>query len=98
MPHARKYTLTAALGLSALLLAPVVPQAYAELPGTTVHVVQAGETLIQIADTLGVDANTLVSLNNLDNPDLLSIGQALTVPGSPNAAVFSPSSTQGGPA
>jgi cell wall-associated NlpC family hydrolase len=94
MPHARKYTLTAALGLSALLLAPVVPQAYAELPGTTVHVVQAGETLVQIADTLGVDPNSLVGLNNLDNPDLLSIGQTLLIPGSSNVGTWSSGSGQ----
>src|ERR671937_129721 len=93
MRHARMYTLTAALGLTALLLVPeAVPMAYAQLPGTTVHVVEPGDTLWSIGERLGVDTSTLVRLNNLDNGDLLSIGQSLKVPaGSDAAATPSPS-------
>jgi peptidoglycan endopeptidase LytE len=66
--------------------------AYAQLPGTTVHVVEPGDTLWSIGERLGVDTSTLVRLNNLDNGDLLSIGQSLKVPaGSDAAATSSPS-------
>jgi murein DD-endopeptidase MepM/ murein hydrolase activator NlpD len=44
------------------------------------HTVQAGDTLYAIADQFGVSAETLMWANNMElNPDLLRLGQELTV-------------------
>lgn len=44
------------------------------------HIVQAGETLSMIAQKYQVSLDSLVRLNNLTNPDLLSIGQVIRLP------------------
>jgi LysM repeat protein len=49
-------------------------------PTATVHVVAAGETLGQIAERYDVDLADLMAANNLDNPNVLAVGQTLTVP------------------
>jgi LysM repeat protein len=52
-------------------------------PGTqTVHVVQSGETLGSIARRYNVTINSIVQANNLANPNQLSVGQELIIPGS----------------
>lgn len=66
-----------------LLFAAVVPVAAApplqgEVP---VHVVQPGETLSVIAQRYGVTVAAIVSSNNLADPDRLSVGQELSIPG-----------------
>ncbi|PKO22849.1 MAG: hypothetical protein CVU38_07030 [Chloroflexi bacterium HGW-Chloroflexi-1] len=44
------------------------------------HTVQAGDTLYAIADRYGISAETLMWANNMElNPDLLRLGQPLTV-------------------
>jgi cell wall-associated NlpC family hydrolase/nucleoid-associated protein YgaU len=70
--------MAAAASALSLLLAPVV--ARAEPAGATIRVVEPGETLSQIADSLGVDSATLAKLNNLDDVNFLVAGQSLTVP------------------
>ncbi|HLS10199.1 LysM peptidoglycan-binding domain-containing protein [Lentibacillus sp.] len=45
-----------------------------------IHVVQRGDTLWQIAQNYGVDINQIVLLNELDNPDVLVVGQSLVIP------------------
>ena len=67
-----------------VLVAPV--GVHAELAGPTIHVVQPGETLSQIALDAGIDGATLASLNGLDDPNLLIAGQALKLPGAPSLA------------
>jgi LysM repeat protein len=47
------------------------------------HVVQSGETLSLIARRYNVDVETLTALNELDNPNLLSVGQTLKLPDAP---------------
>lgn len=42
--------------------------------------VKSGETLADIARYLGVSQTTLISLNNIPNPDLLYAGQTLKYP------------------
>ena len=42
--------------------------------------VKFGETLADIARYLGVSQSTLISLNNIPNPDLLYAGQTLKYP------------------
>ena len=41
--------------------------------------VQQGDTLSSIARNFGVSASELISLNNLENPDLVKIGQVLVI-------------------
>lgn len=45
-----------------------------------VHVVQAGETLAEIAIRYGVDLDALVELNGIDNIDHIEVGQELLIP------------------
>lgn len=51
------------------------------------YIVQPGDTLYSIAWRYGIDYRTLASWNELDNPDLILIGQRirLTAPGSTSA-------------
>lgn len=46
-----------------------------------IHVVTRGETLNRIASAYGVSGKHLAEANGLKNPDLIRIGQELTVPG-----------------
>jgi len=47
---------------------------------TSVYVVQAGDTLADIASRLGVRLDDLITLNGIQNPDRISVGQVLQVP------------------
>lgn len=63
--------------------------------GLAVHVVAAGETLAGLAVQFDTTVAALVEANQLANPDLLRIGQQLSVPsGSPAVAVAAPSPTK----
>ena len=44
------------------------------------HIVQQGETLSTIAKAYNVTTKVLIDVNNLKNPDRLSIGQKLFIP------------------
>ncbi|PJF28194.1 MAG: hypothetical protein CUN53_01270, partial [Phototrophicales bacterium] len=62
-------------------------------PGVTIHVVQRGETLFDIARAHGLTIQALADLNNIANPNSIFVGQRLLVPSgdlmiaSPTAAV-----------
>jgi LysM repeat protein len=47
----------------------------------TDYTVKAGDTLSEIAQANGADWHHLAKINNLDNPDLILIGQTLTLDG-----------------
>jgi lipoprotein-anchoring transpeptidase ErfK/SrfK len=47
---------------------------------TTTHIVEPGQELALIARQYGVDMQQIVALNDLANPDLLYVGQELTIP------------------
>jgi LysM repeat protein len=47
---------------------------------TEMYTVMAGDTLAKIARRYGVSVSVIVKANNLENPNLLEIGQVLTVP------------------
>lgn len=44
-----------------------------------IHVVQAGETLRLIAEKYGVTIQTLVALNDIEDADVIKVGQELVV-------------------
>ena len=48
---------------------------------STIYIVQPGDTLAQIANRLGVRIDDLITLNGIQNPDLLHPGQELKIPG-----------------
>lgn len=47
---------------------------------TAVHVVSTGETLFSIAQQYNTTIDRLVELNQLANPDIITVGQSLSVP------------------
>jgi LysM repeat protein len=48
--------------------------------GQRIHVVQEGETLSEIARAYEVTVEEIVQANGLDNPNAISVGQALVIP------------------
>lgn len=57
------------------------PEEAAEVDnGPLVHVVVAGDTLGRISDTYEVSMDDIIAANNLDNPNILSVGQELIIP------------------
>ncbi len=58
------------------------PQIFAQdNPTNPVYVVQLGETLSQIAQKFNVTVNEIISINSISNPDLISPGIRLYIPG-----------------
>lgn len=49
-------------------------------PRVSVYVVEAGDTLSGIARRLGTDVESLVEVNGIANPNMLSLGQQLKLP------------------
>ncbi|NWF67551.1 MAG: LysM peptidoglycan-binding domain-containing protein [Chloroflexi bacterium] len=56
------------------------PTAATNASGQTIHVVQAGQTLVSIARQYGVTVQAIVSANNIANPNVISAGQELIIP------------------
>lgn len=50
--------------------------------GTTTHIVERGQELGLIAREYGVTVEEIIELNGIANPDLLYVGQELTIPAS----------------
>lgn len=44
------------------------------------HMVQPGETIYSIANLYGIPAGTLITINNIFNPDVIEAGQVLKIP------------------
>lgn len=51
------------------------------LAGSGTHIVASGDTLGDIAYSNGISVSALVEANGIANPDLIRIGQKLTIPG-----------------
>jgi lipoprotein-anchoring transpeptidase ErfK/SrfK len=62
---------------------------------TTKHIVEAGQELGLIAREYNVSLEDVIRLNNLSNPDLLYVGQELTIPA---AGIYEPTQTDAPPA
>lgn len=50
-------------------------------PGPLLHTVQPGETLVSIAAAYGVPLAELIAVNNIQDPNLIQVGQVLVIPG-----------------
>jgi LysM repeat protein len=61
----------------------VIPGALVVIPdtGERVYVVEAGDTLSEIATRFGVTVNELVEENDIDDPNIILRGQRLVIPG-----------------
>lgn len=57
-----------------------------EQPSTTTYTVEAGDTLWAIASEYNTSVHAIVAENNISNPDFISVGQTLTLPGSDNGS------------
>lgn len=69
--------LTATVGLSLLL----APPAHAQDVSTDGYVVQAGDTLSAIASRFGITLEALVDANGIADPNLITAGRVLLIPG-----------------
>ncbi len=56
------------------------PDAATPPAGTRTYTVQSGDTLDGIARQLGVSATALAAVNKIDDPNLIRVGQVLTIP------------------
>jgi LysM repeat protein len=72
------------------------PATYTPTPELIVHQVQAGETLLLIAQTYGVDVNAIIELNNLPNADSIFEGQKLLIPAQAAVGAGTPQALGGG--
>jgi cell wall-associated NlpC family hydrolase/nucleoid-associated protein YgaU len=64
--------------------------ARAESASPGIHIVQAGDTLLQIALDANVDMAALAKLNGLDQTDILAVGETLKLPAPAPAATAAP--------
>jgi LysM repeat protein len=82
-PSSRRVVRTLSIaGLGAGITAAGAGAAFA-----TDYTVKPGDTLSEIAQAKGADWHQLAELNNLQNPDLILIGQTLQLDGAQKAAV-----------
>lgn len=58
---------------------PTAVPAEIEVPRLT-YTVEAGDLLADIAATFGVPLGAIVSVNDMENPDLINIGQEIVIP------------------
>ena len=70
---------TEAVAEDAVVDAVVAPPARAETPKPRTHTVEEGESLRMLAAKYAVSPETIMAANGISNPDLLKIGQELTI-------------------
>ncbi|NLE45914.1 MAG: LysM peptidoglycan-binding domain-containing protein [Chloroflexi bacterium] len=74
---------TPAVGVTAtdpIVLPPEASATPTITPEPTIHIVQSNDTLYSIAFDYGVDPDLLQSVNGIEDPTLLQIGQELIIP------------------
>lgn len=74
------------------LVLPVATPAYAD----TIYVVQRGDTLGVIAARFGVTVQAIINANGIANPNLIFVGQRLTIPTGGGPAPTQPPNAGGG--
>ncbi len=62
---------------------PTETQPVPATPAPVTYTVKSGDTLSGIADLFGVTVDDIVRINNIADPNSLSEGQVLTIPGRP---------------
>jgi len=89
MQHVRQLM----IALVALVVLLTTPMLVAAQGGQTTHTVQAGENLTRIALKYGTTVQALVQANNITNPNLVFVGQVLTIPGAGITPTLPPGGT-----
>ncbi len=89
MQHVRQLMI-ALVALAVLLTTPMLVAAQG---GQTTHTVQAGENLTRIALKYGTTVQAIVQANNITNPNLVFVGQVLTIPGASITPTLQPTGT-----
>ena len=69
------------VGTTLRLAGPLAPESAVSPTTSAVHVVAAGESLNTVAARYGTSVSQLVSTNGLADPNLIRVGQELTIPG-----------------
>lgn len=82
MARARKHLGLSSFVILALLLALTSTALAAPASGDGIHVVQAGDTLLAIAQRYGVTVDAIMQANGLASRSLIRTGQQLVIPGS----------------
>jgi LysM repeat protein len=77
-----------------LICLAVSPGIASRAQGSTTYTVQAGDNLYRIALRFGVSVAAIQQANNIDNPNLIFVGQVLQIPGGTGPA---PTQAPGGP-
>ena len=67
--------------LLVLLFTNSIPANAQSTPVKPVYIVQKGDTLLQIATRFGISVDDLINQNNISDPNSISIGAQLTIPG-----------------
>jgi LysM repeat protein len=85
----QRLTIPGASGAPAPTPAPTQPPATGTPPPPSggVYVVQPGDTLSRIAARFGVTIQAIMSANGITNPNLIFVGQRLTIPGASSTPV-----------
>jgi LysM repeat protein len=73
------------VGTTLRLAGPVAPEVAVSPVSSAVHVVAAGESLNAVAARYGTSVSQLVTSNGLADPNLIRVGQELTIPGGVSA-------------
>ncbi|MCF7864571.1 MAG: LysM peptidoglycan-binding domain-containing protein, partial [Kiritimatiellales bacterium] len=73
---------------------PYAPPKTKSTAGTEVYIVQKGDILSRLASDFNTTTKTLISMNNLSNPDVLYVGQELRVPAGGGKSSHSSSSSK----
>lgn len=71
-------------------VAPTPTTAATAAPAAITHVVKTGDTLNGLSKLYKVSAADILAANNLKNPDVLPLGQTLTIPVSTTGAITAP--------
>jgi peptidoglycan-N-acetylglucosamine deacetylase len=75
------------VGLLVGVLFTLIAAAPAAAQGQT-HIVRPGDMLANIASRYGTTIQTLMTANNIFNPNLIYVGQVLSIPGIPRANTY----------